>query len=722
MELNINNMKKLLLVSSFCLLTILSATGQEGMWLLSQIGQLDLAKKGLMIPVEKIYSPDQPCIANAILQLGGGSASFVSSEGLVVTNHHVAFTALQRASSVKSDFLANGFLAENRQAEISAPGYQARLMLSMKDVTSEVLAPTKDITDPVEKDKKVNEIIASLTEAVKEKESDQEAVVVSLYEGKQYIMYTYKIFKDIRIVYAPPSSIGNYGGEIDNWMWPRHTGDFSFMRIYVSPDGHGNEYNSGNVPYKPKVWLKVAQGDLDEGDFNFIIGYPGFTTRYRSSNSVAWNLSENYPFTVRNFKEIIALAEELTKDDPDGQLKVASLEKGLANTMKNFEGNIDGMKKTHFLQKKLDFEKEFLAWANSTPERKSKYADILAKEKAQYDILARTKERDNVFGILQGLSGTLAGVASQVYGVAREMEKPEEERQPGLTKDALNDFAEGLTYPYNDYYEPLDKALLLRALKMAEALPAEQRITGVDILLNGAGMTPEKWVDEAYRTSKMKDPEFAKSLIGKSVSEIDKTGDPFVALAAAIYPMSEEITDITRSFGANVTALRKDYLEALYEWKGSALYPDASGTIRFTWGPVKGYKPADAVWYYPFTTLQGVIDKNTGEEPFDAPARLVKLAESKDFGRWVDPDLNDVPVAFLNQCDITGGNSGSPVMNAKGEIIGIAFDGNWEAMTSNWQYDYALQRCIVVDFRYVLFITEKYGKAGFLLQEMGVKN
>ena len=712
-------MKKLLIVTVFCTLTSLSAVAQEGMWLLSQLGQLDLAKKGLQIPVEKIYSPGKPCLANAVLKLGGGTASFVSPEGLVVTNHHVAYTALQRASSVSSDYLTNGFLAKERSAEISAPGYQARIMLEMKDVTAEVLASAKGITDPVEKDKKINEKIATMTEAVKEKNIDLEADVVSLFEGKLYVMHTYKVFKDIRIVYAPPSSIGNYGGEIDNWMWPRHTGDFSFMRVYVSPKGEGTEYSAENVPYKPKIWLKVAQGDLDEGDFNFIIGYPGQTTRYRSSNSVAWNLQKNYPFSVTNFKEIIDICEGLTKDDPAGKLKVASLEKGLANVMKKYQGNIDGMVKTGFLQKKLDFEKEFLTWANSTPERKAKYADILVKEKAQYDILEKTRDRDNI-GMLQGLAGTLPGVAVQVYGLARELEKPEEERQPGLTEEALKEFAEGLTYAYNDYYEPVDKAMLLRALKMAEALPADQRIAGLDNIIAVSGMTPEQWVEKAYSTTKLKDPEFAKSLIGKSSSELVKLDDPFINMAAGIYDISEEVSKTSQAFGANVTALRKEYIEALYEWKGSALYPDASGTIRFTWGPIKGYKPADAVWYEPFTSLKGVVEKNTGAEPFDAPAGLVKLEEVKDYGRWTDPELTDVPVAFLNQCDITGGNSGSPVMNARGEIIGIAFDGNYEAMTSNWQYDYTLQRCIAVDFRYVLFVTEKFSNASFLLKEMGV--
>lgn len=540
-------------------------------------------------------------------------------------------------------------------------------------------------------------------------------------EQKRIIMHTYKVFKDIRIVYAPPRSIGNYGDEIDNWMWPRHTGDFSFMRIYVSPEGEGTEYSAENVPYKPVVWLKVAQSDLDEGDFNFIIGYPGQTVRYRSSNSIAWNLHKNYPFSVSNFKDAIAISEELTKDDPAGRLKVASLMQGLENAMKNYQGNIKGMTKTHFLEKKLAFEKEFLEWANSTPERKAKYGDILAREKAQYDIIETTYDRDNVIGILQGvLAGSLAGVAGNIYGISRELEKPEGERQPGLTEDALKEFGENLQYTYNDYYEPLDRALLLRALKMAAAIQGDQRLAGLEDIFTNPDMTPEQWVENAYTTTKMKDAEFAKSLIGKPSAELEKLNDPFISIAAAIYDVAEEASKTSQAFSANVTALRKDYIEALYEWKGSSLYPDATGTIRFTWGPIRGYKPADAVWYEPFTSLQGVVDKNSGEEPFNAPAQLVKLREAEDFGNYADPELSDVPVAFLNQCDITGGNSGSPVMNAKGEIIGVAFDGNWEAMTSDWQYDFDLQRCIAVDFRYVLFVTDKFGNAGFLLKEMGI--
>jgi len=590
----------------------------------------------------------------------------------------------------------------------------------LKDGTEEVGAGKKKITDPVERDKKVNEKIVKMAEAVSKDGSDLEAQIVPMYNGKQYIEFIHKVFRDIRIVYSPPRSIGNYGGEIDNWMWPRHTGDFSFLRVYVSPDGKGVAYSPDNVPYKPAVWLKVAREGLKDGDFTFIIGYPGFTTRYRTATSVHWNQEYNYPFSIRNYKEVIALADELTKDDPAGKLKVASLTKGLANVMKNYQGKVEGMKRTGFLQKKINFEKEFQAWADATPERKAKYGDILAREKAQYGLIDKTRERDNVFGIIQGLAGTMLSVAEQISYISNELQKPEAERRPGLNEEAINEFRDRLQYSYNDYYEPLDKAMLLRALKMASTLPQGQRIVALEPILSNDEKTLEQSVDEMYAATKLKDIDYAKSLLKMTPAELAKTGDPFIRLSLDMLPLSEEVNRVNETFGANVTDLRKVYLDGLYEWKGTGMYPDANSTIRFTWGPVKGYRPADAVWYYPFTSLTGVVEKNTGEEPFDAPAGLVTLAEKKDYGRWAAPQLKDVPVACLNQCDITGGNSGSPVMNAKGEIIGVAFDGNYEAMISDWQYDYALQRCIAVDIRYVLFITEKYGQAGFLLKEMGV--
>ncbi|PLW96339.1 MAG: hypothetical protein C0591_08920 [Marinilabiliales bacterium] len=713
-------MKKYVLSLLISLLIATISFAQEGMWLLNQIDDLNLKEKGLQIETSDIYNPEKPSLYNAILQLGGGSASFVSSEGLIITNHHVAFGALQRASSAESDYLTNGFLARNRSDEIQAPGYEARLLLEMKDVTDEVLKATKNLTDPTKKDRAINEKMAKMTEAIEKKKGDVDVRIAEMYNGKQYIQFVYKVFKDIRIVYAPPGSIGKYGGDIDNWMWPRHTGDFSFLRVYVSPDGDGAEYSTDNVPYKPIVWLKVATDDLKNKDLTFIMGYPGATTRYRTSNSAAWNLNYNYPFSVKNFSEIINIMDDLTENDPEGKIKVAGLRAGLANAQKNFQGKVDGMTNTNYVQKKLDFEEEFMDWVNSDPETKAKYGNVLKDIKAQYAIINKTRERDDVLGLLQGLSGTQLGIADMAYGIAMEMEKPKNERRPGYDEDAVQQTIDALQYQYMGYFEPVDKAMMIRALKMVNELPAGQRIEGLEYIFDDPSITIEDFVENAYNTSKLNDLEFSKSLFVMSPDEIVALNDPFIEIAVNIYPLTEKNREVYESFAANVTELRKQYIDALYEWQGSNMYPDANSTMRFTAGPVKGYSPTDAVWYKPFTTLNGVVQKNTGIEPFDAPAKLLELAYEKDYGNWVDPELNDVPVAFLHQCDITGGNSGSPVMNAKGELIGVAFDGNYEAMISDWQYDYELQRTISVDIRYVMFITEKFANAGFILDEMGV--
>jgi len=713
-------MKRKLLFLILPLLFAGQLMAQEGMWLLSQIDDLDLESKGLKITTEEIYTPGQPCLADAIIQLGGGTASFVSPNGLILTNHHVAFGALQRASEVQSNYLEEGFLAGKPSDEISAAGYRALLMTEMKDVTEEIEKAAKKITDPEARDRAINEKIVEMTEKIENGKDDVVAIVSELFYGGKYILYTYKQFKDIRIVYAPPLAIGNYGGEIDNWMWPRHTGDFSFMRVYVAPDGTGAEYSKDNVPYQPRVWLKMASGDLDPGDMTFIIGYPGFTTRYRTSNSAAWNLKYNYPFSIQNFGEIIELMDEITKNDPEGKLKVANLNKSLANVLKNHQGKVDGMNKVNFVQKKLDFEKEFTVWVNADPERKKKYGHILDGIKEQYKLLAKTRERDDVFGIFQGLAGTQLNVAAQIYLTSKELEKPESERRPGFTLETVMQNAEQLQYTYMGYYKPVDKALLTRALKRADELPEGQRIEQLAYILDDPSINIDKFVEDAYANSRLDDLEYVKTLFGKSTAELEAMNDPFIALTIKLDPLNDEISDVAQQFNLGVTDLRKQYVQALYEWKGSGLYPDADGTIRFTSGVVKGYRPRDAVNYDPFTTLSGLVEKNTGKEPFNAPENLVKLEAAKDFGKWADPDLKDVPIAFTHLGDITGGNSGSPVMNGKGELIGLAFDGNYEAMIGDWQYDVDIQRVISVDARYVMFITEKFGNAGYLLKEMGI--
>jgi hypothetical protein len=704
----------------FSLVASLPALAEEGMWLLSQLKQLELDKKGLEISVEDIYHPEKISLTDAIVWLGGCSASFVSPEGLVLTNHHCAEGALQRASSEGKDYIKNGFLAMDRSEELQAIGSRASILEKIKDVTDVILDAAKGIEDPVERDKKINATITQMTEKIEGGRDDILANVAAMYNGKQYILFVYKRYQDVRIVYAPPNSIGTYGGDIDNWMWPRHTGDFTYLRVYMAPDGSGAKYSPDNIPVKPKNYLRIAKDHLKDGDFTFILGYPGATTRYRTSNSVGWNLKYNYPETIQNFKELIELMATHTKDSEEGRIRVASLDSGLNNTMKNYQGKVDGMIKTNFLERKKAFEKELMTFIDSKPELKEKYGDILDRIKAQYTELAKTKAKDDAMGLFGLSNGLLLSLASQIYGTVKEREKPAEERAPYFTERSVEQMVKNLHLRYFSYYEPVDKAMLKRVLGIVKELPEGQRIEGLEYIFSGS-QSINDFVEDAYAKTKLMDVEYAKPLFNKSSKELEALGDPLIAMAAKMYDETEVQRKRTEKFNANIISLRKEYIDALYEWKGEGLYPDANSTMRFTYGHVAGYKPADAVWYKPFTVLKGVVEKHTGEFPFDSPDKLNELWKTKDFGKWADEQFGDVPVCFTHRCDITGGNSGSPVMNAKGELIGLAFDGNYEAMTGDWQYDYDIQRTISVNIKYVLFITEKFGGANHIIKEMGLE-
>jgi len=713
-------MKKLI-----SLLVIVSMVGfafaDEGMWTMDQIDKLDLQKKGLKIPLNEVYNNDGTSLFDAIVNLGGGTSEFVSPKGLILTNHHVAYGAVQRASTQGTDYLTNGFLANSFEEEIQAPGSSAMIIDEIKDVTDEVLAAGAKIKNKVKRQRAIDVKIQEMTDAIEEGKEDVTARINVMYEGQQYLLYIYKRFDDVRIVYMPPLAIGNYGGDIDNWMWPRHTGDFAYARVYVAPDGTGRKYHEDNVPYEPKKWLKISTRDLNEGDFTMIMGYPGRTSRYRTSHSVKFNREYYYPAWLKKASDVLAILDKAGQDSPEAAMAVAGMQKGIANYEKKYGGTVASMDKYEFLKETLKNEKKFMEFVRSDRKMKKKYGKVLDKIGALYGDQIANKKKDDILTAFGYWTGTLPSVANNIYYNVKEREKSDGDRDPKFSEKDVQRGMERLHYRYMGFYEPAQKELLKYFLNNATKLPVTTRVKGIDGILAKNNMKADEFVDFAFENTKLKDAEYAKSLIDMKSNELDALDDPIVNLIAAIYDESEVMNKRNEKFGAEVTALRKIYMQGLREMSDEAVYPDANSSFRFTYGDVEGYSPKDAVQYAPFTTLGGAVDKDTGERPFDLPPKLKELYETRDYSNWVDPDLNDMPIAFLHTTDITNGNSGSPVLNAYGEMIGIAFDGNLEAMLSDWKFDPAIQRTISVDIRYVMFITEKYAGADYLLEEMGLK-
>ncbi|MCP4219762.1 MAG: S46 family peptidase [bacterium] len=706
-------MKKLCTIAALLLLS-LTICAEEGMWLLNQLKELGLEKNGFEIPAEAIYSPDKPSITDAIVLLNGGTAEIISADGLMLTNHHVAFGAVQRASTKGVDYITNGFLAKTRAEEIEAPGYSARILTEQKDITV-LFKKFGKIKDLQKREKAITDKMDKIERETEKGNKYLSARVNRMYSGKQYILSVYKKYDDVRVAFVPPAAVGNYGAEIDNFEWPRHTGDFSFMRIYMAPDGSGRKFHKENIPFKPRQWLKLGIKGLKKGDQTFIMGFPGRTTRYRSACSVKENLHHGYPLCIKHYKEVLDILKSFRKDSQVAAAKMAGAQQGLENYMKKYQGNVDNMTNTNFLQTKIEFEKELMAFLKKDPALFKKYGGILEKIKEQYEIISENRDADDFFSLSARLGGTAFRAAGSIYEIVAERAKPKKLRSPGFSEAGNKRTLKHLGYRFLSFYEPADKVLLGRMLKKAVTLfekPAQ--------MVKASGLSIEAYVDNVFKETKLKDIAFVKSLYSKTRKELDSLNDPILNLVAAVYPDLEAYNKLNDKMGAILTELRAQYIEALYAWKGSRLYPDGDRTIRFSFGRVKGYSPRDAVWNQPFTTLKGMLEKDTGTVPFNMPQGLKDIYAKRDFGRWEDQGLKDVPIAFLHMVDSTNGSSGSPVMNAAGELVGILFDGNYESIAADWQFDNSTTRSISVDIRYVLLITEKLAGASHIMKELGL--
>jgi len=718
-----------LIVACLCVLMVPSSAcrAEEGMWLLNSVDELpleSLSALGLKLSAEQIYDPQGGGISDAMIRVGGGTGSFVSEQGLIVTNHHVAFTAVQRQSTPEHNYIDEGFYAQSRDQELLAIGYNAYVMQSFKDVTERVLGAVDDKMSDLERYQAIEKISKKIIREAEEKE-EIKCRLASMYGGSQYYLFSYFKIRDVRVVYVPPRSIGDYGGEIDNWMWPRHAGDFAFLRAYVAPDGRSAEYSENNVPYNSKVYLTLSSSGVREGDFVMLIGFPGRTRRYESSFFIDEKVNHDYPRDIQTRKEVISILEEASARDSSVAIRLSSTIKGLNNYLKKNRGMLEGFRRAGMLQVKREEERLLSEFLSASPELEKKYGNVLSQLDSLYPERRKYEEKEFVVNWMTYRS-KFVGFASTIYKWALEKRKDDGDREPGYQDRDTLETRKKLEEAQVNLVPAVDKEILAYFLKKALALPPSQKIAAIEALFdeeNGTSKAQlmEEFVEDLYQRTLLGSVGARVRMFNMSEEELASLNDPFVDFARELEKDREELRVRHKEFSGALTRLEPRLIKAYAEWKGAGFYPDANGTMRFNYGTVRGYAPRDAVSYSYITTLSGVIQKDVDEEPFDAPGELEEIWRGGDFGSHLDPSLGDVPINFLSTNDITNGNSGSPVMNGRGELAGLAFDGNYESISADYLFEPEITRAINVDVRYILFLLDKVYPARNLLEELTIR-
>ncbi len=713
---------KLLLSIPFVLFLVISSPADDGMWMPHQMTDLNLKSLGLQMNPDDLYKKDGTGLMSAVVHLGGGSGEFVSKEGLILTNHHVAFGALQRASTPEKDYIQNGFIAWTKQEEIPSKGSHADVLLGYEEITERVISVLKPSMSFRQKYEALEKVKKNIIAEEEKQGTDIRARVASMYSGNQFYLFLFKRLKDIRIVYAPPRDLGNYGGDIDNWMWPRHTCDFSFFRAYVSKDNIGVDYSQDNIPYQPKSILKISLEGFQENDFSFVMGFPGRTFR----NYTLSELESDIDYMKRRitlYSDIIVFLEKAGKNNREIQIKYARSINGLNNSLKNYRGKIEGMENSAIFDKKNDQGKEFLDWAKQDPDRQKKYAKVLDDIKIFMKKYKIHSEKSNLLSQLVSsyLGSALLAQAHSVYRTVEERKKPDIDREPGFQERDLSDIKKRIELAEKGYDLKTDRAFLTYRLKSLVDYPWKQIPEAFkNLLVKPSNEAIELYVDNLYDKTSLSEKAVCLKLLEMKPEELLRLDDPLLNLAADLEKEMKELREEGKILSQEKLDLKKIYLDGLLAQKQGRIAPDANSTIRFTYGFIKGYAPRDAVFYLPQTTLKGVIEKETGKFPFHVPPKLKAIHKKADFGQYVDKKLNDIPACFLNTTNVTGGNSGSPTLNAKGEQIGIIFDMIYESVTGDYYVIPEFQRTISVDIRYVLFVTDKFSGATHLIAEIGL--
>ena len=712
----------------FCLVPV-RVFGDEGMFLPDTISQLPLRKlnqRGLKIPITDIYNPNGVSIKDAVVIIDGGTGEFVSPEGLLLTNHHVAFDALVSASSQANDYGAKGFVAKTRAEELPAKGYNVTITQNLKDVTSEILSGVSETMSPAERSRAIQVKSRAMESAGANQAEGISVRVLPMNEGLFYYKFTYLVLLDVRIVYAPPKAIGFFGGDADNFEWPRHCGDFTFMRAYAGANGKPAEYSTANVAYKPKKFLPLSMAGVKEGDLMLVMGYPGSTRRYRESYSIAYNQDIVMPFLIDVYTRQIEALQNAGKNDPALRIKLQSTIFGLSNDLKNYEGSVIALRRANIVAQRQAEEAAFTRWLDANPARKGKYGEVLAALDKVYRELTATAQRDLLIQQMFGASDLLA-IASFAQRAAADKEKPESDRNSALGATGIQRVRAQIAGVLAERNLTAERELLTYLLMKADELPAGQKIDFIERRFGSPGgetrrRAEENFARDVVESKRYSTAENVSGLLDLSSAQLRELREPLIDFANELGAEVTRLQPRQQTFNATVARWRPLLIQGLTEMRGAKPYPDANRTLRFTYGEVKGYVPHDAAVYLPFTTLSGVIEKDTGREPFDVPEKLKQLYRARDFGPYATADGANVPVDFLSTTDIIGGNSGSPIMNGLGQQVGIIFDGNYEGLGNDFVYNDAKGRAIAVDIRYVLFLTDKFGGAGYILKELDIKN
>jgi hypothetical protein len=709
-------------------LALPSAHADEGMWKPSQMPQLaaQLKARGLqMDPAALSNLAGKPL--DAVISLGGCTASFVSPQGLVVTNHHCGYGAIAYNSTPERDLITNGFVAGSLSEELPAdPNARVYVTQDITDVTGKVVAGLDSLDGKARYDAIESREKALVAEC--EAPGGLRCNVYSFNGGLEYSLIRQLEIQDVRLVYAPPDSVGKYGGDEDNFEWPRHTGDWSFLRAYVGKDGKPAPYSKDNVPYQPESWLTVSQEPLEQGDYVMVTGYPGSTNRYRLASEVQDAIDWSYPESVAYYKDYLATIERTTAGDKAAALKYASTVAGLNNALKLYQGQLDGFAQMDDpVGMKRAREDALKAWlAGRGAEGKAQVA-ALAELERELAATEATRERNRWFPSVA--SGGLTGTAVTLYRNAIEQAKPDAEREGGYQeRDAAR--MEGRMKSMDKRYDAgVDKALMkLRVERYLAQVPADRRVPELDRWLGIAATDKtvpglDAKLDALYAGSELDDEAARLRWLAADKAAIEASDDPALRFAVQVMPALLRIEDEEEARAGRISALRPQFMQAMIDFnasQGKPVYPDANSSLRITFGTVRGYSPRDAVQMTPFTTLAGIVEKDTGVEPFNAPkAELAAIAAGKG-AQYRMASLGDVPVNFLSDVDTTGGNSGSPTLNGKGELVGLLFDGNYESLSADWIFNPDLTRSIHVDARYMRWVMDEVDHAERLLEEMGL--